>query len=83
LPIFNRLMINEDFIGSLSDKGISVWANSGFQDFVEALRPYGNRYPEIAQIITYFETHLQWFRRVYQFLRAEMIMQLREEGRSI
>jgi len=83
LPIFNRLMINEDFIGSLSDKGILVWANSGFQDFVEALRPYGNRYSEIAQIITYFETHLQWFRRVYQFLRSEMIMKLREEGRSI
>ena len=83
LPIFDRLMINEEFINSLSDKGILVWANSGFQEFIDALKPYGKIYPEISHIVSYFETHLAWFRRVYQFFRAELIMDLRQQGRSI
>ena len=33
---FERLMIDEDFIGSLSDQGLLVWANSGVADFVLA-----------------------------------------------
>ena len=34
---FERLMIDDEFIASLSDAGLLVWANSGVADFVLAI----------------------------------------------
>ena len=34
---FERHMIDEQFISSLSDQGLLIWANSGFGEFVLAL----------------------------------------------
>ncbi len=81
--LFDRMVINKEFMSQISDRGLLVWANSGFPDFVTALKPYGKVYPEIALVCSFFEEHMGWFRRIYQFLRAELIMQLREEGRKI
>jgi hypothetical protein len=81
--LFDRMVINRDFMENISDRGLLVWANSGFPEFVIALKPYGKVYPEIALVTSFFESNLVWFRRIYQFLRAELIMQLRDEGRKI
>jgi hypothetical protein len=81
--LFNRLIANRDFIMSLSDKGLSVWANSGFIDFLDALEPYGTRYREIRHLSDFLRLHENWFRRLYQFFRADIIMYLREQGRNL
>lgn len=81
--LFDRMVINKEFMEQISDRGLLVWANSGFPEFVTALKPYGKVYPEIALVTSFFESNLVWFRRIYQFLRAELILQLRDEGRKI
>ena len=81
--LFHRLIANTDFISSLSDKGLLVWANSNFIDFIEALDPYGSRYVDIRRIVDFLNLHLEWFTRVYQFFRADTILYLREEGRNL
>lgn len=81
--LFHRLIANTDFISSLSDKGLLVWANSNFIDFIEALKPYGSRYVDIRRIVDFLNLHLEWFTRVYQFFRADTILYLREQGRNL
>lgn len=80
---FERLMIDEDFIASLSDQGLLVWANSGVADFVLALDAYSPVSPRIRRVTRFFAKHLAWFDRVYAYLRVEIIADLRESGRSI
>ena len=70
-------------LDSLSDPGLLVWANSTFRDFVIALRPYGRAVKEIEYVVSFFDAHITWFSRVYQFIRAEAIMDLRNRGRTI
>lgn len=82
-PLFDKLMINEDFLSSLSDTGLSVWANSNFRDFLVTLRPYGRVDKQMQYLIDFFDTHISWFSRVYQFVRASAIMSLRDDGRQI
>jgi len=81
--LFNRLVADRDFIMSLSDKGLSVWANSDFSDFLDALEPYGIRYREIRNLSDFLRLHETWFRRLYQFFRADIIMYVREQGRNL
>ncbi|HCX21319.1 MAG TPA: hypothetical protein DHN29_05350 [Cytophagales bacterium] len=81
--LFERLVMDWNFIQSLSDKGLLVWANSNFEDFIEALEPYGIRYPDIRRLTTFLRLHLEWFTRVYQFYRADLILELREAGRNL
>lgn len=80
---FERLMIDEEFISSLSDQGLLVWANSGVADFVLALDAYTPVSTRIRRVTRFFARHLAWFERVYAYLRAEIIADLREAGRSI
>ena len=82
-PTFSKLMVNEAFIDSLSDVGVKVWAESDFTDFIIALYPYSLRYREMRQVVQLFEQNLEWFQRVYRFLRANLIAYLREKGRSV
>ena len=81
--LFNRLVANRDFIMSLSDKGLSVWANSDFSDFLDALEPYGSRYRNIRNLCDFLRLHERWFIRQYQFMRADIIMFLRQQGRNL
>ena len=81
--LFNRLIANREFITRLSDKGLSVWANSGFSDFLDALEPYGSRYRDVRHLSDFLRLHENWFRRLYQFFRADIIMYLREQGRNL
>ena len=64
-PLFDQLMVNEEFLSSLSDTGLSVWANSSFRDFLVALQPARDK--QLQYVIDFFETHVAWFSRVYQF----------------
>ena len=80
---FTNLMVDEEFMAQVSDKGLLVWANSNFLDFLDALDVYTGAYPEINVISRYFERHIQWFNRLYAYLRAKLILHLREQGRNI
>jgi len=80
---FERLMIDPEFIGSLSDRGLLVWANSGVADFVLALDAYGPVSPHVRRVTRFFAKHLPWFDRVYAYLRAELIAELRAAGRQL
>jgi len=81
--LFDKLIMDRAFITTLSDKGLSIWANSNFKDFVICLEPYGVRYPDVRRLTQFMNLHLEWFTRVYQFFRADMILELREEGRNL
>ncbi len=81
--LFDRMIVNEEFFQQVSDAGVLVWANSGFEEFLEALEVYAPKYPEINNVCLFFRRNLHWFKRLYQFFRAELILQLRSEGRSI
>ena len=80
---FERLMIDPDFIGSLSDRGLLVWANSGVADLVLALDSYSTVSPHVRRVTRFFAKHLNWFDRVYAYLRAELVADLRSDGRTI
>ena len=82
-PLFDKLMINEEFLENLTDTGLAVWANSNFRDFLAALRVYTRVTKELQYVVDFFDIHIAWFSRVYQFIRAEAIMGLRNQGRQI
>jgi|SRR6056300_716074 hypothetical protein len=81
--LFDRMVVNQEFFAQVSDAGVLVWANSGFEDFLLALEVYAPKYPEIREVVLFFSRNLWWFKRLYQFFRAELILQLRAEGRSL
>ena len=76
------LLWNEEFVLSLSDKGLQVWANGTVSQFVDELMLY-RKFPEIVQIVSLIESNLAWFERVYAFARADIIFYLRNLGRNI
>ena len=80
--IFSQLMIDTEFIDSLSDKGAQVWYNSNFSDFIEELKPYMKRYEELKLLISLYNKFPWWFERVYAHLRREMAKYLENKGRT-
>lgn len=83
VELFDTMIVNREFFDSVTDAGVRVWANSGFYEFVEALDIYSSRYPEINMVCRLFNHNINWFKRIYQFLRAELIMELRNDGRNL
>ena len=83
IALVKDMLWDEDFIFSLSDKGLQVWANGTMGEFVDELRPYGIKFPEIELLSNFMDANLSWFERVYAFGRADIIRFLREEGRNI
>jgi hypothetical protein len=81
--LFNRLIVNGDFFESVTDAGVRYWANSTFEEFIEVLDMYGERYIEIRQVARLFRYNISWFKRLYSFFRADLIMELREAGRIV
>jgi hypothetical protein len=76
------LLWNEEFVLSLSPKGLQVWANGTVSQFLDELMLY-RKFPEIVQIVSLIESNLAWFERVYAFARADIIFYLRNLGRNI
>ena len=83
MELLERMFLNHDYIHSLSDIGLRVWANSSIADFVNALEIYANRYPDLRTVRNFFIRNLAWTDRLYRFARAEIIADLRESGRDI
>ena len=51
---------------SLSDKGVFVWYNSDFYDFIDELTPYCEELDEINKIRSFFIKYDWWFNRLYR-----------------
>jgi len=83
LPLYERLLIGKPFLDNMTDIGVRVWANTTLVDFVNALYPYSQEFPEVREVRKFFIKHLNWLDRLYRFGRADLIAQLREEGRDI
>jgi|DEB0MinimDraft_3_1074331.scaffolds.fasta_scaffold01795_2 hypothetical protein len=68
-----KLLWNETFNESLSEKGMRVWVASPFTDFIEELKVYQTDYREIALLVVLFSRHILWFERLYAHMRRMMI----------
>ena len=80
--ILDKLIMDRKFIDSLSDKGAKVWYYSNFNDFLTALRPFVDHYPELKPLVRLFERYLWWFERTYAYLREELAEHLKSQGRT-
>ena len=80
--LLRQMLWNEDFIMTLSSKGLLVWANGTVADLVDELRSYQS-IKEIKIVCDFIESNLLWFERVYSFTRADIISYLRSQGKSI
>lgn len=78
----DSLLMNKEFLDTLSDKGCEVWYNSTFSDFVNEIRPYREAYRDFQYIINLFDKYLWWFDRVYAYARRDLAEYLEEEGRT-
>ena len=83
IALVKDMLWDADFLLSLSDRGLQVWANGTIGEFVDEMRPYGRKFPEIRIISDFIDANLSWFERVYAFGRADIIRFLRDEGRNI
>ena len=83
LPLYERLLIGKPFLDNMTDIGVRVWANTTLVDFINALTTYAQEFAEVREVRKCFIKHLNWLDRLYRFGRADLIAQLREEGRSI
>jgi|TARA_R110001632_G_scaffold14697_1_gene49222 hypothetical protein len=83
IALVKDMLWDESFLLRLSDKGLKVWANGTVGELIDEMRPYGFKFPEITIVCDFMDSHLTWFERLYAFGRADIILFLREEGRSI
>ena len=83
IALVRDMLWDENFILSLTDKGLSVWANGTIGEWVDELRPYGKKFPEIKDICDFVDSNHSLFERAYAFGRADIILFLREAGRNI
>jgi len=80
--LFEKLMIDEKFIDSLSDKGVFVWFNSDFYDFIDELIPYCEEFDEIDKIRSFFIKYDWWFNKLHTSLRNDLLDYYHSKGRS-
>ena len=70
--LIKRLLWDEEFNQSLSEKGMRVWLSAPFTDFIEELSLYRNDYREFNLLVRLMVRHTLWFERVYAHLRRLM-----------
>ena len=83
IAMVKNMLWDEEFLLSLSDKGLAVWANGTIGELIDEMRPYGQKFQEINRIANFMDSNLSWFERVYAFGRSDIISFLRSEGRNI
>jgi len=83
IAMVKDMLWDENFLLSLSDKGLAVWANGTIGELIDEMRPYAHQFQEIEDIANFMDSNLSWFERVYAFGRADIISFLRSEGRNI
>jgi len=81
--LFNKLMVNREFILRLSDTGIIVWVNSSIKDFLDELRPYSIVNREFRTLYNLINNNSAWFHRQFQFLKEDLLLYVKENGRQL
>lgn len=76
MNIFN----NEDFINSLSPKGIDIWYHSNISEFKDVLIVYNEKYPDLNLIINLISKYEWWFERTYSEFKKNMLIQYQSLG---
>ena len=76
MNIFN----NEDFINSLSPKGIDIWYHSNITEFKDVLIVYNEEYPDLNLIINLISKYEWWFERTYSEFKKNILIQYQSLG---
>ena len=79
---FIRMVYDETYLSSLSDKGLTVWYNSDFHDFLQSLMPYTIRNKDLRKIYDFLIKYIWWFDRQYSVVRKHLSVKFEAEGRS-
>ena len=74
--------IDEDFFDSLTDKGLKVWYNSDFQDFMYELQIVGGEQQEIKKLLKLYNRFPWWFNRCYSKVHENLAQYFESEGRN-
>lgn len=77
-----RLLYDEDFLSSLSDKGLSVWYYSNFIDFLDNLQPFVEKNNDLHYLYKALRKNLWWYDRVYSSIRSQLAIKFEAEGRE-
>ena len=80
--ILSLLLIDIEFIESLSNKGAEVWYYSTFSDFTEEIEPFGEYYDDLKLFIRLFKKYNWWFERTYSYFREYLADHLESIGRT-
>jgi len=75
------LIYDEDFLKSLSDKGLSVWYYSNFIDFLDNLEPFTKKNKDLFYLYNALRKNIWWYDRVYSSLRSQLANKFETEGR--
>ena len=76
------LLVDLEFIESLSNKGAEVWYYSDFKDFVDELEPVTPYYDDLKLFVRLFKRYMWWFERTYTYFRKYLADHLESMGRT-
>lgn len=76
------MLYDEEYLSSLSNKGLSVWYNSDFHDFLQSLMPYTLRNKDLRKLYDFLIKYIWWFDRQYSVIRRYLADKFESEGRS-
>ncbi len=79
---FIKMIYDETYLSGLSDKGLTVWYNSDFHDFLQSLMPYTIRNKDLRKIYDFLIKYIWWFDRQYSVVRKHLSEKFEAEGRS-
>jgi len=79
---FIKMIYDEAYLLSLSDKGLTVWYNTDFHDFLQSLMPYTIRNKDLRKIYDFLIKYIWWFDRQYSVVRKHLSEKLEAKGRS-
>lgn len=80
--VLSLLIVDTEFLESLSDKGAEVWYYSTFSDFVDEVEPFGKYYDDLKLFIRLFKKYIWWFERTYSYFREYLANHLESQGRT-
>ena len=80
--LLNEIMVSEEFIYTLTDKGLKVWYYSNFKDLLEVVSIYAKNNRDIRALYRVLCKYLWWFERVYAYVREGLAKKLEVQGRS-
>ena len=72
--ILAQIFNNQDFINSLSPKGIDIWYHSNINELIDSLKIYKEKYPDINLIIELLIEYEWWFERTYSEFKKNMLI---------